>query len=229
MQYSPDQEPWSFGPEVEAIARTAIQRRYRLLPYLYTLFREASIDGLPVWRPVFFADPSDPALRSEDHAFLLGPDILVLPRLSESDAHVFATPSGIWREIRLVEEDTAQTPELPVLKIRGGSVIPLGRVVQSTAQPLLEPLTLLVSLDADGRAQGSLYEDAGDGYAYQRGDYLLTTYVAERVGQTVEIRIDSEEGMRDRPERSIEVLVVTDRGSFAGGGPETSTIVVPIE
>lgn len=229
MQFSPDQEPWSFGPDVEAIARAAIERRYRLLPYLYTLFREASIDGLPVWRPVFFADPSDPALRSEDHAFLIGADILVLPRLSQSDAHSFAMPSGIWREIRLVGEDTAQTPELPVLKLRGGAIVPLGRVVQSTAQSLLDPLTLVVSLDADGRARGSLYEDAGDGYGYQRGDYLLTTYVAERVGQSVEIRIDSEEGMRARPERSIEVQVVTERGLFQGSGPETSTIVVPLE
>jgi alpha-glucosidase len=119
MKFSPDQEPWSFGPEVEAIARTAIERRYRLLPYLYTLFREASVDGLPVWRPVFFADPSEPALRSEDHAFLIGSDLLVLPRLTEGDPHLFVTPGGIWREITLVGEDTAQTPQLPVLEIRG--------------------------------------------------------------------------------------------------------------
>jgi alpha-glucosidase len=229
MQFSPDQEPWSFGPEVEAIARTAIERRYRLLPYLYTLFREASVDGLPVWRPVFFADPADPALRGEDHAFLLGTDILVLPRLTAGDLHAFATPSGIWREITLVGEDTAQTPELPVLKIRGGAIVPLGRIVPSTAQALLEPLTLMVSLDAEGRARGFLYEDAGDGYGYQEGDYLLTTYAAERVGQTVEVRIEAEEGQRVRPERSVEVVVVTDSGLYQQRGPETSTIVVPLE
>ena len=31
-------EPWAFGPEVEAICRSYIELRYRLLPYLYTLF-----------------------------------------------------------------------------------------------------------------------------------------------------------------------------------------------
>jgi alpha-glucosidase len=229
MQYSPDQEPWSFGAEVEAISRTAIERRYRLLPYLYTVFREASVDGLPVWRPVFFADPADPALRDEDHAFLVGDDLLVLPRLIEGGSHAFATPSGIWREITLVGENTTTMPALPVLKIRGGAIVPLGRVVQSTTQPLLEPLTLMVSLDADGRAQGSLYEDDGEGYGYRDGDYLLTTYGAQQVGEAVEVRIASEEGNRSRPARTIEVVVVTDGGSFRQTGSETSTIVVSLQ
>ena len=225
---SPPQEPWAFGPTVEAIARAAIERRYRMLPYIYTLFRESSVNGLPVWRPVFFADPSDPSLRAEDHAFLIGADVLVEPILNESDPHGFQTPTGIWREFTLVGEDPSQTPELPVLKIRGGAIIPTGRIVQSTTEALLEPLTLMVSLDADGRAQGVLYEDAGEGYGYQEGDYLLTTYSAEQVGDTVEVRIASEEGDRERPERIIDVVIVTDSGTFEGSGSETSTIVVSL-
>lgn len=50
-----DHEPWSFGPECEAVCRAAIQRRYRLLPHLYTLFYRAHTEGLPVASPVFFA------------------------------------------------------------------------------------------------------------------------------------------------------------------------------
>jgi alpha-glucosidase len=229
IQSSRDQEPWSFGAEVEAIARTAIERRYRMLPYLYTLFYEASLHGLPVWRPVFFADPADPLLRAEDHAFLLGANVLVEPILSEGDPHQHQTPAGIWREFTLVGEDPSESPELPMLKIRGGAIIPLGRVVQSTTEALLEPLTLLVSLDAEGEAQGVLYEDAGEGYGYQSGDYLLTTYAAQHVDDTVEVRIASEEGDRERPQRTIQVIVVTDDGSFEGSGPETSTITVPLQ
>ena len=229
VQLSPPQEPWSYGPEVEAIARAAIERRYRMLPYLYTLFRESSLNGLPVWRPVFFADPADASLRAEDHAFLIGADVLVEPVLTEADPHVFQIPSGIWREFTIVGEDPSQTPELPVMKIRSGAIVPLGRIVQSTAEPLLEPLTLLVSLDADGRARGVLYEDAGEGYGYQEGDYLLTTYSAEQLGNTVEVRIASEEGDRNRPERTVDVVVVTDSGTFEGSGSETSTIIVSLE
>ena len=42
----------------------------------------------------------------------------------------------------------------------------------------LDPLTLLVCLDERGAAEGQLYEDAGDGFGYRDGDYLLTTYRA---------------------------------------------------
>ena len=228
VRLSTDQEPWSFGPEVEAIAKAAIERRYRMLPYIYTLFRESSLNGLPVWRPVFFADPSDTALRTEDHAFLLGADVLVVPVLTETDPHEFHLPGGIWREMSLVGEDPAATPSLPVLKLRGGAILPVGRIVQNTTEALLEPLTLLVSLDAEGRAEGILYEDDGDGYGYTQGDYLLTTYVAEQTGNAVVVRVDAEEGNRERPDRTVNVTVITDEGTFDGSGSEAEGITIDL-
>ena len=57
---SPDQEPWSFGEEVEDISRRYITLRYRLLPYFYSLFYEASQTGAPLWRPLFWYDAADP-------------------------------------------------------------------------------------------------------------------------------------------------------------------------
>ncbi|MDH3653410.1 MAG: DUF5110 domain-containing protein [Myxococcales bacterium] len=228
IQLSEPQEPWSYGPEVEAIARMAIERRYRMLPYLYTLFREASLSGLPVWRPVFFADPADASLREEDHAFLIGADVLVEPVLTEADPHEFRIPSGIWRELTMVGEDPSSTPELPVMKLRGGAILPLGRVVQSTTEALLDPLTLMVSLDAEGRATGVLYEDDGEGYGYQTGDYLLTTYSAVQSGDRVEVGVASEEGERERPARMVTVIVVTDSGSFQASGADGSTIGVSL-
>jgi len=63
-------DPWAFGEQVEQVARVALQRRYRLLPYLYTLFHESSLNGLPVMLPVFFADPKDLDLPTEDQPFL---------------------------------------------------------------------------------------------------------------------------------------------------------------
>ena len=228
IQFSAPQDPWSYGPEVEAIARMAIERRYRMLPYLYTLFREASINGLPVWRPVFFADPADPSLRGEDHAFLIGADVLVEPVLAEADPHEFKIPSGIWREFTIVGEDPSSTPELPVMKLRGGAILPLGRVVQSTTEALLDPLTLIVSLDAEGRAEGVLYEDDGEGYGYQAGDYLLTTYSAVQSGDRVEVSVASEEGGRERPARTVNVIVITDGGSFQASGADGSIIGVSL-
>ena len=66
-------------------------------------------------------------------------------------------------------------------------------------------------------------------WGYQTGDYLLTTYVAEQVDGRVELHIDTEEGDRERPERTVEVVVVTDTGSFSGSGSDASTITVELQ
>jgi len=200
-------EPWAFGPEVERTARMALERRYRLLPCLYTLFREAAQTGMPVMRPVFFADPADPVLRGEEQAFLLGPDLLVVPRWA-ADSHL---PRGLWREITLVPGDLADLNQAS-LRQRAGSIVPLGRVVPSTAEESLDPLTLLVCPDDRGRAEGRLYEDAGDGFGYRDGEYLLTTYrAATQNGRTV-VTVAAEEGRRPRPPRRVVIEVVDGQG-----------------
>jgi alpha-glucosidase len=79
---SDNQEPWAFGPEIEGVSRVALQRRYRLLPYYYTLFHQASVDGMPIMRPAFFADLKNPDLRREDQIFLVGADLLVANNLA---------------------------------------------------------------------------------------------------------------------------------------------------
>ncbi len=53
------QEPWSFGQPYEDIARKAIELRYQLLPYLYSLFAQCSQNGWPIVRPLFMADAAD--------------------------------------------------------------------------------------------------------------------------------------------------------------------------
>lgn len=207
-----DKEPWAFGPEVEQTCKLALERRYRLLPYLYTLFQEASTTGMPVLRPVFFADPKDPALRSEDDAFLLGSDLLVVPRLTPDRDRVPVTPKGIWNEITLVDE--GQHPDLPRLFVRGGAIVPIGPVIQFADQPAADdkqhPLTLLVSLDADGNANGTLYEDEGDGYGYKEGKFLKTTYTARTMGDRVVIEIADKEGGMLRRTRDLRIMLVRD-------------------
>lgn len=210
-----DKEPWSFGPEVEATCRLALERRYRLMPYIYTLFREASVVGLPVARPLFFADPTDLALRSEDDAFLLGDDLLVVGAMTPARDRAVAMPRGIWNPV-----DFDADPDLPSLYARGGAIIPTGEVMQFVDERPLDPLTLIVSLDEHGEAAGSLYEDEGDGYAYRDGDFLETRFKAKRSGDTLRVWVDDVQGDRPRPKRHVRVLLATEAGLVdLGGGP----------
>lgn len=67
-----DQEPWAFGPKVEAICRRYIELRYQLLPYLYGLFSEAHRNGTPIMRPLFWHYQDDPVATAAGDQFMLG-------------------------------------------------------------------------------------------------------------------------------------------------------------
>ncbi|MEM9167344.1 MAG: TIM-barrel domain-containing protein [Planctomycetota bacterium] len=221
-----DKEPWAFGEEVEETAREALNNRYALLPFYYTLFYEAHTTGLPIVRPVFFADPTDQALRSEDDLFLIGDSVLVDSDLTLNRDRVPAMPGGIWRAFDLFGGDN---PDIPDFYLKGGSIVPTGPVIQYVGEKPLDPITLLISLDDAGRAAGTHYEDDGDGYDYQDGDYLLTTYQALREGDTVTVSIASAEGDRPRPDRGLRVRLITDEGEFTATGTDGQELTITID
>jgi alpha-glucosidase len=200
-----DKEPWAFGPAVEQTCRAALERRYRLMPYLYTLFREAAETGLPVARPVFFAEPKNLALRAVDNAFLLGDGLLVACQLTPYRERVPVLPAG-WLPFKFSGE--AVDPNLPDLYIRPGAIIPTGPVMQYVDEKPLDQLTLLVCLDARGEASGTLYEDAGDGYGYQHGEYRLTTFKAKRQDGKIELTTSSEGKWPAPAGRTVEIVAV---------------------
>jgi alpha-glucosidase len=203
-----DKEPWAFGPEVETTCRLALSRRYRLMPYLYTVFREAAETGLPVARPLFFADPRDASLRDVDDAFLLGKDLLVAASVKSSGSRRATRLEKEWRRLVLDPEETGIT-DLPALYVRPGSILCAGPFMEHDGEKPLDPLTLIVCPDADGRAEGVLYEDAGDGFGYREGAYRLVRYTATPIDGGMEIAGEVLEGNWPRAEREVRVRLLT--------------------
>jgi len=214
-------EPWAFDDHTTATARDALRRRYRLLPYYYTLFHEASLSGMPVARPTFFADPADAALRAEDDSFLLGSDVLVVANTSPDAVSRHHLPAGVWRPF-----EVSENPDLPALLARPGAIIPTGPDLQFTSEKPLDPLTLVVALDPQGNASGTLYEDAGEGFGYQKGEYLLSTYVATTKDGVVTIRLARQEGSMPRPSRHLVVRVLSGTGAVEASGIDGGAITV---
>ena len=198
------QEPWAFTPEVLDACRTAINRRYRLMPYIYTLFREASETGMPVMRPLFMADPTDLSLRSEDRAFLLGGDLLVRPQWAGRTA----MPKTAWQPLTLEAATDSFQCEL---RQRPGSVIPLANLAQSTTDLRTDSLTLLVCIDGEGKAVGQLYEDEGDGFSYREGCYRQTSIEATLRKKQLTVRMRQVDGKMPAISRTVRI------GFVAGG------------
>lgn len=217
-----NQEPWVFDTQTEDICRRAIERRYRLLPYIYTLFEEASRSGLPVMRPVFWADFKDTSLRTEQQAFLLGDDLLIIPRWCESPS----LPKGNWELFSFEEEDDGYQA---YLAIRPGAAIPVTEVFQNTVEYNTLNLTVLVNPDSDGRASGFLYEDEGDGYGYKEGVFARYCLSAESEGNRLTLIVSKAEGELPQPQRRIRIgLVLGGKIHFSEWSEESSvSIEVP--
>jgi len=207
---SNNKEPWAFGTEIENVSRTALNRRYRLLPYFYTLFQQTVKTGMPVMQPAFFADPTDTTLRKEEQVFLVGSDLLVIPKWAVNPT----LPKGIWRTVSIAGENSTTDKYQADVKIKGGAIIPLGKIIQNTTEYSLNELTLLVSLDKNGEATGTLYEDAGDGFQYKKGEYLISGFTAKQVGSTVKVQITAKEGNLKATNRKYKIILISDNGKI---------------
>ncbi len=217
-------EPWAFGEDIEAVSRIALQRRYRLLPYLYTLFYEASVNGMPVMRPVFFADLSDLKLRREEQAFMLGGDLIIVPKWADLPS----LPKGVWRSISLVGEDSENDPYQPDLKQRGGSIIPVGQLIQTTDDYKIDSLTLFVCPDEKMKARGMLYHDAGNGYEFRDGQYAIYDFTAKRISKgTIAVECNHREGKLKSDIRFINVALITPSGIDYSGWIKGNRVKMP--
>jgi alpha-glucosidase len=168
MQGSPNQEPWAFGPEVEAISRQYIELRYRLLPYLYTAAWQAATSGTPIARPLSFVYPEDRSTYDLDDGYLFGDSFLVAPILEEGAARrPVYLPAGEWVDfwnLRHYQGGQTITVDAPIEKlplfVRAGSIIPLWPVQQYVGEQTIDTLTFQVYWAA-GEHSSLLYEDDG--------------------------------------------------------------------
>lgn len=210
-----NKEPWAFGQKVEDVSRMALERRYVLLPYYYTLLHEASETGMPIMRPVFFADPKDTLLRAEEQAFLIGENLLVVPEWAQNPA----LPKGIWRNLSLIPGDDKDSYQAK-LKIRGGAIIPTGKIIQNTNEKSLDPLTLLVCLDEKGEAHGTLYWDEGDNWSFKDGNYSFQHFTAIRTADNkVQVKITPKKGKYITENNDMAIVkIITDKGIYQASG-----------
>jgi alpha-glucosidase len=70
--------PW-MHPSVTPAVKRAIELRYRLIPYMWSLFERASHHHEPIIRPTFYDFPEDAQCLQDCDEFMLGRELLVAP------------------------------------------------------------------------------------------------------------------------------------------------------
>jgi alpha-glucosidase len=212
------QEPWAFGEPYESVCREMIKLRQRLLPYLYSLFDECHRTGAPILRPLLFDYPADETTYTADDEFLLGDALLVAPitRPGIEHRHVYL-PEGTWFHYYSGERFEGPVHILahaplgePALYVKGNSAIPMGPDAAHTGERPNDPLTLLV-YPAKGKGESTIYEDAGNGFGYEEGEYARRKISCESWDDRIILRLGERQGsfVPERREVRLELRGIT--------------------
>ena len=175
--YQTDTEFWRFGPQVENVARTYLDLRYRMFPYLYSEAAAVTGRGSTLLRPLVMDFADDQKALAQNYEFMFGHEMLVAPVTTPSTEQMTVylprTPHGwfnFWTGEHVAGGSSlvteAKLDRIPVF-ISAGSILPLGPTEQYISQKPASSLELRVYPGAD--ATFDLYEDEGTNYNYEHG------------------------------------------------------------
>ena len=190
-------EIWNFGNEGEpfydAIAQT-IRLRYRLMPYIYSMAGKVYCQDYTMMRSLLFDFPEDSHAKNIETEYMFGESLLVCPvtepmyfekgsrELQRSKGWECYLPMGTdWYDFYtgekysgggtvLVETALDRIP----LFVRAGAILIMEKELMYAGQQTAEPLEIRIYPGYDGTY--AYYEDAGDGYGYENGDYQIVEF-----------------------------------------------------
>lgn len=194
-----DAEPWSFGEEVEDIARNYIKLRYRLFPYIYSSFYESTQNGVPIQKSLVVDFFDDEKIFHPDfqNQYLFGKNILVAPLESRQEIAKIYLPgekssegNGGWYDFftdafyKSGQEiySAAKKEKLPVF-VKSGSIIPMQSCVPDLKKKPLDVLFLHLYLGSDGDFE--YYEDDGSTFQYQQENYYKRKITFSQKGKKI--------------------------------------------
>ena len=205
------QEPWAFGEPFASVCRKMIRLRQRLLPYLYTLFEECHRTGAPILRPLLFEYPEDETTYTADDEFLLGEALLIAPisRPGIEHRHVYL-PRGTWFHLWTGERFDGPAHVLahaplgePAVYVKANTALPMGPDANHTGEPV-DPLTLFVH-PAAGAGESTLYEDAGNGFGHESGEFARRVILCDTSNDRITVRLDEREGTFSPQRREVHL------------------------
>lgn len=190
-----DQEPWAYDEQTLDAYRKAMKLRYRLLPYLYDLMREAEHTGLAPMRPLLLEYPQDGNVHEIDDQFLFGSRILVAPVVEQGKRHrAVYLPEGKWYDDRtgeLLEGGHTILAEAPLdvcpIYVQAGTLLPAYPDRNYVGERKIEELLLYVY---PGSGEYTHFEDDGESFAYRDGGYNEYRFSQSETEQGLALRLE---------------------------------------
>jgi len=195
------------------------QLRYRLMPYIYSLAWKVTSEGYTIMRPLVFDFQNDTMVYGVKDQFMFGSALLVSPvTATGATSRSVYLPAGTWYDFWTGSTTTGGTTitanaplsQIPI-HVRGGSIVPMGPMIQYATQSA-DPLEIRVYPGAD--ASFTIYEDEGDTYDYETGQYARIPLTWSNATKTLTIgaRTGSYTGMPTTRTFNV-VFVGTNHGN----------------
>ena len=190
-------EPWRYRKEVELIMDKFLRLRHQMIPYLHTMNRRASEEGIPLIQPLYYQNPGKWDAFRMKNEYYFGSDILVNPitqpisTATRMGKVMALLPEGTWidlftgtvyngdRKIELYRS----LDSIPVLA-KAGAIVTLDARTTGNAIDNPEILKVIVAAGADGSFR--LDEEATDNvwcsttFTYKWGDEAVLTITPEK-------------------------------------------------
>lgn len=173
-------ELWTFGdkgdPVYEALAATN-RLRYHFMPYIYTLAGKVWLEDESMMRHLAMGYPEDEKVRVIFDEYLFGENLLVCPIVEENatSRKVYLPKGNAWYNYWTKEkceggqQITVEAPlnQIPLF-VQEGSILPISKEYEHACHAVDG-----LEIYGGSAAKGYWYDDDGDGYGYEKGDYGL--------------------------------------------------------
>ncbi len=207
-------EMWLFDDEnnhdfYNALVK-ANQLRYTLIPYIYSLAAKVYFDDYTIMRLLAFDFAHDRKATKIKDQYMFG-DIMVCPITTpmyygaqstvlvdvEKSREVYLPAGQAWFDYYTGQKyeggqtikAEAKLDTMP-LYVKAGSILVKTQPLQSTAEVVKAQLEIHVYQGQD--ASFNLYEDEGDGYGYEKGEYTSTSITWSQKAEKLEISANAE-------------------------------------
>jgi alpha-D-xyloside xylohydrolase len=208
-------ELWSYGARAQSILKLYDRLHYRLIPYIYTLAAKTTFEGYTPMRALAFDFRSDPKSLDINDEFMYGPSLLVAPvtEAKAIDRWIYLPEGADWydfwtgRKLTGGKNVRRRTPlSIMPLYVRSGTILPLGPEEEYTTQHPDAPIELRIYAGAD--ANFKLYEDDGETYDYEKGNFSWIPVSWDNKTRTVTFGVREGEFAGALSERIFHVVLV---------------------
>jgi alpha-D-xyloside xylohydrolase len=203
----PYREPFNIAAENEdsyKAMKSAIEMRYKLLPYLYSLAGDVHFNNGTILKGMMMEFPDDKKVENINDQFMCGKALLVNPVYAFKDRNrKLYLPAGTnWYDFytnKLYAGGQTITAAAPISNIpvfvKEGAMIVTGAIMQYSTEKKADTLTVTVYGKKD--AAFNLYEDENENYNYESGKYanIELAYNGANNSLTINDRIGNFEGM----------------------------------